>query len=202
VALRTVSIRDKHYMAVAIEVSASTSSYRERKEKEIWLRPDVYETLIENSPIVCVDLIILDEQKCLLIRRAIPPFVSYWHLPGGLLRKGERLRACVKRKALEETGLTVRIETMLGVYDDPSANPLRHDVVITFICRPIGGKLQGSWQGHELSFFPLDKLPRKIGFSVRDEIKDAKRLMSGYGWTCGNAHTATTIARPFSPQKV
>ncbi len=94
------------------------------------------------------------------------------------MRKGERLIACAKRKAFEETGLKVEVEQMVGIYDDPSSNPVRHDVTVAFLCQSAGGRIIGSWQGTEILFFPLNKLPHKLGFAVRQEVRDARKLLN------------------------
>ena len=42
-----------------------------------------------------------------------------WVFPGGCLEPGERPQEAVKREALEETGLAIQIERLIGVYSGP-----------------------------------------------------------------------------------
>ncbi len=162
--------------------SPSTRPSRARREprRADWLPTEVYQTIVQHSPMVAVDCLVVQENEVLLIKRSIPPLVGYWHLPGGLLRRNERLKDCAARKAKEETGLDVTVDRMIGVYDDPNNNPARHDVMISFLCSKRGGRLRGSWQGRELSYFPIHALPRRVGFAVREEIRDLIQLRSGF----------------------
>jgi 8-oxo-dGTP pyrophosphatase MutT (NUDIX family) len=55
-------------------------------------------------------------QKVLLTRRSDN---GQWCLPGGQLEPGESAAEGCAREALEETGLTVRITRLIGVYSSP-----------------------------------------------------------------------------------
>jgi len=55
-------------------------------------------------------------QKVLLTRRADN---GQWCLPGGQLEPGESAAEGCAREALEETGLTIRITRLVGVYSSP-----------------------------------------------------------------------------------
>jgi len=54
--------------------------------------------------------------KVLLTRRVDN---GEWVLPGGGLESGESLAECCIREMFEETGLTVRVVQLLGVYSNP-----------------------------------------------------------------------------------
>ena len=59
-------------------------------------------------PQVGVHLIVLRDQKVLLLRRANTGFADgSWSLPGGSLENGETLPAAAAREAREETGLAI-----------------------------------------------------------------------------------------------
>jgi 8-oxo-dGTP diphosphatase len=60
-----------------------------------------------DNPLVGVGAVIIDHNRVLLIRRATPPLLGEWSLPGGVLECGETLREAVAREAHEETGLVV-----------------------------------------------------------------------------------------------
>lgn len=67
--------------------------------------------------------------KVLLTRRADN---GQWVLPGGGLELGESLAEACAREVLEETGLTVRVVRLLGVYSNP-------DMLLTYAS---GGRFQ------------------------------------------------------------
>lgn len=64
-----------------------------------------YDEILRLVPIVCVDVAIYYSSGILLIKRRDEPCAGQWWLPGGRLRRGERLEDCAIRKAKEETGL-------------------------------------------------------------------------------------------------
>jgi 8-oxo-dGTP diphosphatase len=43
-----------------------------------------------------------------------------WELPGGLVEPGEGFQAAAERETLEETGVTVRVHGLVGLYQHPS----------------------------------------------------------------------------------
>jgi 8-oxo-dGTP diphosphatase len=59
----------------------------------------------------------------------------FWIFPGGGLEPGERLRDCVKREVLEETGLDVEVEKLVFINETP---PSKDSMVhFTYLCTPI-----------------------------------------------------------------
>src|SRR5882762_3973576 len=55
------------------------------------------------------------ERNVLLVRQTAG--LKLWTLPGGKVKRGESLVKALKREAYEETGLRVRIGSLLGVLD-------------------------------------------------------------------------------------
>jgi 8-oxo-dGTP diphosphatase len=80
---------------------------------------ELYKKVFKFIPRFTVDVIIKKGSSILLTKRDIPPFRGYWHLPGGTIRYGERIKEAVKRVAKEETGLKVKIKKLIGIYDSP-----------------------------------------------------------------------------------
>jgi ADP-ribose pyrophosphatase YjhB (NUDIX family) len=58
-------------------------------------------------------VVVDDRQRVLLIQRADN---GEWQIPGGVLERGEDIRAGLRREVLEETGLTVHPLRLTGVY--------------------------------------------------------------------------------------
>jgi 8-oxo-dGTP diphosphatase len=55
------------------------------------------------------------DQNVLLVRQSAG--LKFWTLPGGKVKRGEALIKALKREVYEETGLRVRIGSLLGVLD-------------------------------------------------------------------------------------
>jgi 8-oxo-dGTP pyrophosphatase MutT (NUDIX family) len=72
---------------------------------------------------------VLDGERLLLTKRSDN---GEWCLPGGGIDPGERPAEAAEREVLEETGLTVRVTELLGVYSNP-------DVVVVY---PDGNRVQ------------------------------------------------------------
>ena len=109
-------------------------------------------TELQNGcPIICVDLVIYDQNEgALLIRRAFHPGEGLWCLVGGIIRRMELVENAVKRHAKTETGLEVKAERLIGIYDDPlrdsminntvqyPLNQNRRNVTLAYLCTPLG----------------------------------------------------------------
>ncbi len=54
--------------------------------------------------------------QVLLVRRADD---GYWELPGGHIEIGESASAAAVREVAEETGVTIKVTGLAGVYSDP-----------------------------------------------------------------------------------
>ena len=89
-----------------------------------------------RNPSLTVDIFIYDENKnFILIKRGNEPFKNYWALPGGFVDYGECVEDAAVRVALEETSINVELEKLVGVYSDPSRDPRRHTVSITYTAK-------------------------------------------------------------------
>lgn len=120
-------------------------------------------------PMVGVGVLIQDEDRYLLIKRAANPDKGLWSVPGGIVELGEKVVETAKREALEETGLNVEIVKRLGVVDkieyDNDNKILYHFIIIQFLAIPIGGQLkpmddalEATWiNGKKLNEYQLTK---------------------------------------------
>ena len=115
-----------------------------------------------ESPLVGVGAIIVQDGRVLLVRRGQPPLLGEWSLPGGVLECGETLRQAAAREALEETGLTVEADELLGVYErvnrDEPGRVRYHYVLIDFLCRPAGGELKAGSDAADVRWFTPEGL--------------------------------------------
>ncbi len=76
--------------------------------------------VVSNTPLVSIDLVIQNKQgEVLLGRRKNRPAHSYWFVPGGRIRKNERLSTAFERLCAEELqfALSFSEASLLGVYE-------------------------------------------------------------------------------------
>ena len=98
----------------------------------------------KRMPRLTVDSWIRDRRgRVLLVQRARPPFEGRWGLPGGFCEWAETTEECCARETLEETGLTVRVGALLGVYSKPNRDPRGHNVTVLYAARPVKGRARG-----------------------------------------------------------
>jgi ADP-ribose pyrophosphatase YjhB (NUDIX family) len=87
----------------------------------------------------------MQDDQVVLVKRRFEPLAGQWSLPGGRLELGETLEAGLAREMLEETGLEIEVGPVVDVFDrillDPERKVRYHYVLIDYLCRPVGGRL-------------------------------------------------------------
>jgi len=105
-------------------------------------------------PRLTVDAWVRDRSgRLLLVRRGRSPFEGRWALPGGFCEYGETTEECCAREAKEETGVTVKVGELLGVYSDSDRDPRGHTVTVLYACRPVRGTALGGDDAAEARWF-------------------------------------------------
>jgi ADP-ribose pyrophosphatase YjhB (NUDIX family) len=114
--------------------------------------------------------------KILLQRRSDN---GLWGLPGGSVEIGESVRDAIIREVREETGLTVDVVRLVGVYSDPRLQIVRypdgnvvHYISTLYACRILAGALQTCDETLELYFFDPAHLPEGLMPMHRVRIQD------------------------------
>ncbi|MEV0939394.1 NUDIX domain-containing protein [Micromonospora wenchangensis] len=115
-----------------------------------------------NSIVVAVSVFVRDEQaRVLLIRRTDN---GLWSLPGGGQEIGETVAETAVRETREETGISVEVAGMVGVYSDPghvieySDGEVRQQFSLCFRAVPVSGTPTPSDESHEVRWVARDEL--------------------------------------------
>jgi 8-oxo-dGTP pyrophosphatase MutT (NUDIX family) len=93
---------------------------------------------------------------------------GWWGFPGGAVEPGETIARTAVREVLEETGLTVKVTRLLGVYSDPLVRTVSYpdnivqliDVVVE--AEVVAGRLRLSEESEKLEYFDPTELPAEI----------------------------------------
>jgi ADP-ribose pyrophosphatase YjhB (NUDIX family) len=123
------------------------------------------------DPKLAVGTIITDEeQRVVLVRRAIEPGYGRWVFPGGYVDRGEEVRAAAVREAREETGLDVRLDRLVNIYSYSGRVP----VIVVYAATMIGGYLGCDDEGLEAKFFEPGTIPwGELAFrSTREALEE------------------------------
>lgn len=108
------------------------------------------------DPKLAVGTIIRDDaNRVVLVRRAIEPGYGQWVFPGGYVDRGEEVQAAAVREALEETGLTIRLDDLLDIYSYAGRIP----VIVVYTATMTGGSLACDDEGLEARFFEPGEIP-------------------------------------------
>ncbi|MCL2102933.1 MAG: NUDIX hydrolase [Syntrophorhabdaceae bacterium] len=124
----------------------------------------------QKNPIPAADVIIEVGEQIVLINRKNTP--KGWAIPGGFVDVGESVESAAVREALEETGLSVSLETLLGVYSDPARDPRFHTISMVYVGHA-EGEPKGADDAAQAELFHEDNLPSPIVF-------DHARILADY----------------------
>lgn len=132
----------------------------------------------ESISIGACAVIINYQKEVLLEKRADNGF---WGLPGGSVDPGESVSAALLREVFEETGLTVEIIRLVGIYSDPREYSIMtypdgsviHYVSMTFYCKPTKGILTCSSESLDLKYFDINLVPKRMMIAHRIRLEDA-----------------------------
>ena len=87
-------------------------------------------------PMVGLGVVLLRKETVLLVRRAKPPGIGTWSLPGGAQELGETAEAGARRELMEETGVTAGplrlIAHVDSIHHDPAGRVQFHYTILDF----------------------------------------------------------------------
>jgi 8-oxo-dGTP diphosphatase len=83
-----------------------------------------------------------EDGAVLLTKRAIPPYLGKWVMPGGKIDLGEPITAALKREVMEEVGLEVHVEGLVDIFEIvPSNEHWEHYVILYYLASAKSGDL-------------------------------------------------------------
>lgn len=139
---------------------------------------------------VSVAGVVVDEREhVLVIRRADN---GHWEPPGGVLELAERFEDGVRREVLEETGLTVAVHELSGVYKNLAMGV----VALVFRCSPIRGTIHTTDEAGEVRWMTRDEVRSHMDPAFGVRVTDAFQPGAQY-----RAHDGVALVDPRSVGK-
>lgn len=180
----TYSLLDEIQTIARNGLAYSANPYdRERYERLLQVATDSYSELLDLpagelrarflrelgyiTPKVGADAAIFNAAgEILLMERADG---SGWCLPCGWLDPNEKPAEAVVREVREETGLTVVVSRLVGIFTRMSSaeNGPHSMVAVVHLCEIVGGELRLSHEGTALEYWPLDAMDEWHGIHER-----------------------------------
>ena len=115
-----------------------------------YLREDLFKTIIDNTPLVSVDLIVKHNGKVLLGKRVNKPAQGYWFTLGGRVLKNEPIQDAINRICNMEMGIVPpENPKFIGVFEHLYDDGIFDDVSTHYLDL-----------GYEIEVSGLEDLPR------------------------------------------
>jgi ADP-ribose pyrophosphatase YjhB (NUDIX family) len=111
--------------------------------------------VVFHDPKVAAICIVEREGNVLMVRRGNQPGYGLWSIPGGYVDRGEVVEEAAAREVLEETGLEVDVDQLLGLFSE-AGYPV---MVAAFAAREVGGHLRTGPETLDVGFFSSSALP-------------------------------------------
>jgi len=123
-----------------------------------------------SDPKVAVGVVVDHGGRILLIRRNHEPMYGRWSFPSGFVDAGELLEAAAAREVLEESGVEIRIDRLLGVYSS-AGDPV---VFVAYAGVVTGGEPRAGEEALDVGCFDPEDLPA-LAFPNDSAILEAWR---------------------------
>lgn len=115
--------------------------------------------------------------KVLLAKRGRDPFKGAYDIIGGFMEVGEIPEEAAIREAKEETGLDIKITSLLGIYSDRYGDDGEYTLNLHYIGEVVGGEMKAMDDVAELEWVEISEVPLDEGFqNTKDGLRDLKEL--------------------------
>ena len=131
-----------------------------------------------NSKPTASALVVDDDGRVMLSRRARDPFAGKWDLPGGFLEEGEHPVDCLHRELREEAGIALRDLDFVGIFMDRYGEGSRDVATLNLYwsARIAEGTPEPADDVAEFRFFAPDEIPREeLAFRHLEDVISAWR---------------------------
>lgn len=110
------------------------------------------------DPKVAAAVLLIQNDRVLLVRRVNEPFRGLWTLPAGFINGGEDPAEAAARECLEETGLSVSVKRVYEIVAGRE-HPRGADFVIVYEAEVLSGELKADDDADAVEWFDKSNLP-------------------------------------------
>jgi NAD+ diphosphatase len=129
-----------------------------------------------DNPLPSTIAVIREGDRVLLTRRSQAPRIGTWDAVGGFLTIAETAEECVRREALEELGVAITINRMLGTFASTYGDTGLRTIGVAFDCSVASRAcITLSEENDRFGWFPLDDLPEIAFDDVRQALQAAAK---------------------------
>ena len=122
-----------------------------------------------------ISIVDAGERKTLLVREQKLKNYGKWNLPGGHLNAGEGFQEGAIREALEETCLSVRLISLVGIYEN--LDPFEHCMRVVFATEILSGEAAAADEILEVKWFSQSELE---SISAGDYVGNTRQVLSDF----------------------
>lgn len=139
-----------------------------------------------NRPFIGVGVVVIKEDRVLLIKRGKPPRLGEWSLPGGVQEIGETVFGTAAREVLEETGIEIGKPSLIDVIDsiqrDKTGDVRFHYTLIDVAAHWSAGEPIAGSDAIHTEWIPLGVVSElEMWFETYRIIAEGKRLLNELG---------------------
>jgi 8-oxo-dGTP diphosphatase len=123
-----------------------------------------------NPPIAAGVIAERGDGQIVLVLRGENPGKGLWGLPTGFMEIDETVETTARRECLEETGLTVELGDLWGVWSYHHEYKQTAGVLVLYAARVVAGEPRAGSDSVQTRFFALDEIPvEQLAFSTHRE---------------------------------
>jgi 8-oxo-dGTP diphosphatase len=111
------------------------------------------------NPVPAAAAVVITAGRLLLGRRARPPYLNWWDLPGGFLESDEIPETGLRRELREELGVGVRHASLIGFVSEPYGPKGFAVLAAVYRVTLTSRNVRAHDDVCEVRWFPLDRVP-------------------------------------------
>ena len=127
-----------------------------------------------DSPQIAVGVVVIRDEKILLVKRRNPPGKGLWSIPGGRVELGETLKEAGEREVKEEAAVIIRAKDPVYTFDlierDDQGCVRFHYVIVDLLADYVSGEPKPSSDAcgarwvtpQELEELPVSRITREF----------------------------------------